>query len=50
MSLFSNVEEREMMHLYGTQKIQNSHLTIGGVDTVELVKHMEHHYLYMIQR
>ena len=27
-----------MMHLYGTQKIQNSHLTIGGVDTVELVE------------
>lgn len=26
------------MHLYGTQKIENGHLTIGNVDTVELVK------------
>jgi diaminopimelate decarboxylase len=26
------------MHLYGTQAIENGHLTIGGVDTVELVK------------
>ena len=26
------------MHLYGTQKIHNGHLTIGGVDTVELVE------------
>jgi diaminopimelate decarboxylase len=26
------------MHLYGTQKIDNGHLTIGGVDAVDLAK------------
>lgn len=26
------------MHLYGTQRVKNGHLTIGGVDTVELAK------------
>ncbi len=26
------------MHLYGTQQIENGHLTIGGVDTVALAK------------
>ena len=37
------------MHLYGTGKINNNgHLEIGGIDTVELAKNMEHLYMCMM--
>ena len=39
------------MHLYGTGRVnEQGHLEIGGVDTIELTKIMEHRYMCMILR